>query len=61
MPNVRASNKRGISVYVPDEIKAALANEALARGIPLSQLVTQIYVEAIKHFGAKTKKENHHG
>lgn len=51
MPNQRKKDKKGISVYVPDKIKAALAAESKRRGIPMSELVTEFYKTALEKLG----------
>lgn len=60
MPNKRKKTKRGISVYVPDEIKRALVAEAERRGIPMSKLVTELYRAELERLGynLKAKQEN---
>lgn len=60
MPNQRKKTKRGISVYVPSEIKRALATEAARRGIRMSVLVTELYRAELERLGYNLteKQEN---
>ena len=61
MPNKRNKDKRGISVYVPNQIKDALVAEAERRGVPMSELVTEIYRAELSRLGYNInnkKKEN---
>lgn len=51
MPNQRKKDKRGISVYVSDKIKAALVAEAERRGVHMSELVTEIYRLELERLG----------
>ena len=53
MPNQRHKDKRGISVYVPTEIKDALTQEAEAQGVPMSELIIRIYRDALSQRGYK--------
>lgn len=51
MPNQRKKDKRGISVYVPSAIKNALAEEAERRGVPMSELITELYRAELERLG----------
>lgn len=53
MPNKRDKKKRGISVYVPIEIKSALVSEAERLKIPMSELITKFYTDALEARGYK--------
>ena len=56
MPNQRKKGKKGISVYVPEDIKNALVHEAERLGIPMSELVTRIYRDALEQRGYQITK-----
>ena len=56
MPNQRKKGKKGISVYVPEDIKNALVHEAERLRIPMSELVTRIYRDALEQRGYKITK-----
>ena len=58
MPNKRSDNKRGISVYVPKDIKDGIQKLAKDRGIAMSDLVTTLYREELKRAGIKTEVKN---
>ena len=58
MPNKRSDNKRGISVYVPKDIKDGIQKLAQDRGIAMSDLVTTLYREELKRAGIKTEVKN---
>ena len=51
MPNQRKKDKRGISVYVPRTIKNALVEEAEKRGVPMSELITELYRAELERLG----------
>lgn len=51
MPNQRKKGKKGISVYVPEAIKNALVQEAKKQGVPMSDLITRIYRDALTERG----------
>ena len=53
MPNQRKKGKKGISVYVPEAIKNALVQEAEKQGVPMSDLITRIYRDALMQRGYK--------
>ena len=55
MPNQRKKTKRGISVYVPEEIKDALRAECMRRGVTLARLVTEIYRSELRKLGYTIK------
>lgn len=57
MPNQRHKDKKGISVYVPTEIKDALTQEAEMLGMPMSELITRIYRDALVQRGYKINGE----
>ena len=56
MPNQRKKGKKGISVYVPEDIKNALVHEAERLSIPMSELVTRIYRDALEQRGYQITK-----
>lgn len=55
MPNQRKKGKKGISVYVPEAIKDALVQEAEKQGVPMSELITKIYRDALSQRGYNMK------
>ena len=55
MPNQRKKDKRGISVYVPRTIKNALVEEAEKRGVPMSELITELYRAELERLGYNLK------
>jgi len=56
MPSVRASHKRCVATWVPVEVKRKLEKRARDQGIPLSELVEQIYRQ---HLDATTHPKKH--
>ena len=51
MPNQRSKGKRGMSVYVPEDMKEAIRLEAERQGVSMGTLVKQIYFEALSKRG----------
>ncbi len=57
MPNKRSKDKRSVSVYVPAEVKEALESESRRLGVPMSELITRFYRDALEQRGYKFDKE----
>lgn len=51
MPGQRNSDKRGMSVYVPSDIKDAIEAESKKQGVPMSVLVTRFYRSKLRSLG----------